>query len=157
MNKLALAVLALAALPGAAPRESESITYETGACFGFCPIYRVTVGADGSGVFVGRRFTTVVGERGFRLSSAQYRVFAAHLAPLRPAAGTIRYDNEARCGPMPTDMPTVDVGWQGPGRRAASIHYYYGCSRQRAMAERLRTAPALLPIAAWIAPAPDHR
>ncbi|NWO68033.1 DUF6438 domain-containing protein, partial [Escherichia coli] len=71
--------------------ESDSIRYETGACFGRCPIYAVTVRPDGSGVFEGKRFTAVTGERAFKLSRAQYDAFAAKLAPYRPESGQVRY------------------------------------------------------------------
>ena len=52
--------------------EVESIVYETGPCFGACPVYRLTVGRDGSALFEGRRFTAVTGERRFSVTPAQY-------------------------------------------------------------------------------------
>ena len=36
---------------------SETIRYETGACFGTCPVYTVTIAPDGKGTFEGKRFT----------------------------------------------------------------------------------------------------
>ena len=87
---------------------AQSISYETGPCFGACPVFRVTVNSDGSGTFEGRRFTAVTGERGFRVTPAQYRAFADQLAPLRPASGTMRYAGEA-CEMTATDMPSAEV------------------------------------------------
>ena len=63
------------------PIEGDSITYETGPCFGACPVYSVTVRPDGTGVFDGKRFTAVSGVRAFTLTKAQYDAFAARLAP----------------------------------------------------------------------------
>ncbi len=67
----ALAVLLLAACapvangpgPGAPGDPTFSATLERTACFGTCPIYRVTITADGKVVFEGIRFVAAVGRR----------------------------------------------------------------------------------------------
>ena len=132
----------------------KTISYETGPCFGACPVYRVTVGADGQGLFEGRRFTTVAGERHFVVTPAQYRAFAEHLAPLRPSSGSVRLDAQPACSQMATDLPSASVTWQSD-REEQSLYYYFGCDMEarREMAERLRAAPALLPIGDFIRPA----
>ena len=153
MNKIALLLAALPLLPAAAPpaaAQAGTIIYETGPCFGFCPVYRVTVNPDGSGLYEGIRHVAVRGQRRFRLTPARHRAFARQLEPVRPARGSIRYRDGALCGPMVTDMPSVDVTWRR-ARASQSIHFYYGCRRQQAIGEALRRAPALLPIGAWIA------
>ena len=147
---LALASLALAACTtvAAAPAGGiESISYETGQCFGACPVYRVTVDRDGRGVFEGRRFTAFTGERRFTVSPAQFRAFARHLAPLRPARGDVNYSGEA-CTQTATDLPSAQVDWRAAGGGEQHLYFYYGCDmeRNRAIAERLRSAPDLLPI-----------
>lgn len=127
--------------------ESDSISYETGPCFGACPVFRVSVSPDGSGVFEGRQHTAVRGERAFRITPAQYRAFAAHLAPLRPAEGSVRLSGEA-CRQMATDLPSAEVTWFSQIGNSQSYYFYFGCDMERnaAIAERLRSAPALLPI-----------
>jgi hypothetical protein len=145
---------ALAAAPAPAPagaRPVESISFETGPCFGACPVYKVTVRSDGSGFFEGRRFTSVTGTRRFQVTSAQYRAFAAHLASLRPARGSRRLEGEA-CRSMATDLPSAEVVWSRPGAAPQSLYFYFGCDmeRNRALALRLQTAPRLLPIARLI-------
>lgn len=157
MKKTSLLVVALAAaLPTGAlharQRAPESIMYEAGPCFGACPIYRVTVRSDGTGTFEGINFTTVRGVRQFRLTARQYRAFASHLAPVRPARGSIDYDG-SRCRSMATDMPSATVTWTGR-RRTQRLHLYYGCDmeRNRALAQRLSSAPRLLPIGDFIGP-----
>ena len=153
MRRLALAA-AFAALPACATpgpaTPVETITFETGPCFGACPIYRMTINSDGSGIFEGRRFTAVTGTRAFRATPAQYRAFAAHLAPLRPASGTVRYSGEA-CRSMATDLPSAEVTWRSR-RGEQGLYFYYGCDmqRNRAIAERLTAAPDLLPIGDFI-------
>ena len=136
---------------GAADGAPSNISYRTGPCFGACPVYSVTVDADGVGRFEGRDFTAVEGERAFRVTPAQFREFAAHLAPLRPENGDVRYAGE-RCGIMATDLPSAEVTWTTQAGESRSLYFYFGCDmdRNRAIAERLRAAPGLLPIGEMI-------
>ena len=141
----ALSAAACATVPtDAAP--VESISYETGPCFGACPVFRVTVNSDGSGTFEGRRFTAVTGARTFRATPDQYRAFAARLEPLRPASGSIRYSGEA-CEMMATDMPSTEVTWRSDAGEQ-QLYFYHGCDMEKnqAIAERLSAARDLLPI-----------
>ena len=143
----------VAAERGGAEAGLQSISYETGRCFGACPVYRVTVNADGSGVFEGRRFTSVEGERAFTLTADQFRAFAAQLAPVRPASGTVSYD-PAHCTQVATDLPGVNIEWRDAGAAPQQLYFYYGCDmeKNRAMAQRLERAPELLPIGSFIRP-----
>lgn len=150
-----LAILALAALPACATVPEDggvpSISFETGPCFGACPVYTVSVSADGIGRFEGRRFTAVTGERYFTVTPRQYRAFVAQLAPLRPASGDRRYSGPPLCRQMATDLPSVEVTWhlrEGSQR----LYFNHGCdmARNRAIAERLNAAPGLLPIGDFI-------
>lgn len=142
---------------GPVPIESDSITYETGPCFGACPVYAVTVRPDGTGLFVGKRFTAVTGEREFRLSRAQYDAFAAKLAPYRPASGERRYSHgEPGCEQAATDMPSAEIRWTRAIGDSQGLYYYFGCEleRNRAMADAIGNAPDLLPIEALIGEQP---
>lgn len=141
---------------GAVPIEGDSITYETGPCYGRCPVYGVTVRPDGTGVFEGKQHTTVTGARAFRLSKAEYDAFAARLAPYRPEGGEVRYEmSTPNCGNAPTDMPSVEVRWTRAIGDMQKLHFYYGCRRDNAaMAEALGGAAELLPIGALIGPRP---
>ena len=150
---LPLAACAASALTtdGSAP-VPRSISYETGPCFGACPVYRLTVDAEGHGSFEGIRFTNVLGTRAFAVSREAYRAFAAQLAPLRPATGSVRYDAPPDCEHMATDLPSASVAWHEADGSQQSLYFYYGCDmeKNRALADRLRAAPGLLPIAAFI-------
>ena len=153
---LAFVGLALAgcATTAAAPAGGiERIAFETGPCFGACPVYRVTVDRAGNGLFEGRRFTAVTGERRFQASPDQLRAFLRHLEPLRPASGERRYSGDA-CEMMATDMPSAQVEWQNGDGSEQRLYFYYGCDmdRNRAIADRLSAAPELLPIGQLIRP-----
>lgn len=131
--------------------ESESISYETAPCFGTCPVYRVTMLPDGSGVFEGIRFTAVTGTRAFRPGADAYRRFFAALAPYRPVGERLIQPGTPDCGNAPTDMPGVDVRWSEVSGASHHLNFYYGCRQANpAMAEALRAAPQLLPIADFI-------
>jgi hypothetical protein len=149
---LALAACATVPDPGLG-QPVESLAYETGPCFGACPVYRVTVSRDGTGLFEGRRFTAVTGTRSFRVTPAQFDAFARQLAPLRPSRGEVRYAGES-CAMTATDLPSAEVTWQSAGGDRQLLYFYYGCDmeRNRAIAERLSAAPSLLPIGDFIAP-----
>jgi hypothetical protein len=141
---------------GPMPIEGDSIRYETGPCFGRCPVYAVTVRPDGTGVFEGKNFTAVSGERSFTLTRAQYDAFAAKLAPYRPASGEVRYSHgEPNCPSAPTDIPSVEIVWTRAIGDSQKLHFYYGCRRDNpAVAEALGSAAELLPIEALIGPRP---
>lgn len=132
--------------PKPIPVETDSITYETGPCFGACPVYSITVRPDGSGVFTGKRFTAVTGERAFKLTPAQYAAFAARLAPYRPASGEVRYEGK-NCRQVATDMPSVDVRWTRAIGDSQALMFYFGCDmdKNRAMANALGGAIEALP------------
>ncbi|NJC32993.1 hypothetical protein GGR88_000467 [Sphingomonas jejuensis] len=136
---------------GAQPRpiEVESITYRTSPCYGTCPVYAVTVQPDGTGLFVGERFTATTGERGFRLTPARYQAFKALLSPLRPTEE--RRDvvpGEAGCESYATDQSGVHVTWTELSGATQELHYDLGCNKAAGDggSTRLREAPSLLPI-----------
>jgi hypothetical protein len=142
--------------PAAPIVRGEMLRYTTSPCFGGCPVYTLTVRPDGTGTFEGQRFTAVTGARDFRVTPAQYEAFLTRLAPYRPRSGTVRIAPDTpQCGPAATDMPSVEVQWDGKaGHRALS--YYFGCDRLRnpGMADALGSAPDLLPIAGLIGARP---
>lgn len=133
---------------GPMPIEGDSISYETGPCFGRCPVYAVTVRPDGTGSFEGKRFTAVTGARSFTLSRAQYDAFAARLAPYRPPSGEVRYSHgTANCPSAPTDMPSIDIRWTRAIGDSQNLYFYLGCRRgNEALAEALGGAIELLPV-----------
>jgi hypothetical protein len=49
---------------------------------------------------------------------------------------------------MATDLPSADVRWRSADGAEQHLYFYFGCDmeRNRAIADRLRVAPDLLPI-----------
>jgi hypothetical protein len=130
------------------PRGGETISYATTPCHGTCPVYTVTLGPDGQGIFVGEQFTAVIGERRFQASAAQVAAFADTLARVRPARDREFGKGKGDCEQVATDMSGVRVRWQG-ALGSTSLSFYYGCRGAEAsrVAGDLRAAPDALPIA----------
>ena len=49
------------------------VELETGACFGFCPIYKLTVYPDGRAVYTGKQFVEREGEFAFQLTPEELK------------------------------------------------------------------------------------
>lgn len=134
--------------------EREAVTYSRQPCFGFCPVYSVTMTPEGEGVFIGQHHTAVTGERRFTVDRATAARFIEHLGAVKPASGDRRIEMQsADCGMAPTDMPSIDVKWDAnTGAAPQSLHLYLGCRSDEANRVRsvLEAAPSLLPIAAFI-------
>ena len=143
---LALALSGCAMAAGEVPGRAtgDAISYEVGPCFGTCPVYRVTVYPDGNGVFEGRRFTAIEGERAFTATPEAYRRFAALLAPYRPRGERRIVPGTPDCGMAATDSSIIEVRWG----RADHLTFYTGCRMNNdAMASGIAAAPSTLPIA----------
>ncbi|RYY10369.1 MAG: hypothetical protein EON55_16500 [Alphaproteobacteria bacterium] len=139
---------------GAAPHSAQSphaqirsLTYAMTPCHGFCPVYSVTIDANGAGVFTGVRNTAVVGERRFTATPRQVADFFGRLRPYLPV-GERRLTGPESCKTYATDLPSADVTWSGDAG-AGHLVYDYGCDRDanRGLAEAVRGAPQALPIA----------
>lgn len=141
---LALTPASFAASPNG--RGAESITYTPGCGYFPCRDYTVTVSADGTGWFTGRRDTAVRGKHRFRVTKAEFAAFKQLLAPYRPARELLL--DGPGCREMATDQESVDVRWTGNGT-PAHLSVYYGCdmTKNEKMFDALRRAPKLLPLA----------
>ncbi|APR51195.1 hypothetical protein CA223_16500 [Sphingomonas koreensis] len=133
------------------PVSGEAIEYQTGPCFGSCPVYRFQVNPNGTGNFTGIRFTAVTGQRSFRVTPQQAAALAQSLAPWRPATGrTRRYAHgEPGCERAATDMPSAEIRWRGR-RSTTTLYFDFGCDRDanHAMAAAIGNAPDLIPALA---------
>ena len=148
MKIIALVALALAALPAPAREPAttvRAISFETGPCFGFCPEYRLVINSDGSGELFTRLRAEVQSRRPFTATPRQFRDFATRLEPALPAAGEVRLA-PPNCQTTATDMASVDIAWTMDDSSTRRLYLYYGCdmAKNRALAERLRSAPDAL-------------
>lgn len=134
----------------------KSIGYETGPCSTLCPVYRVTVGADGKGLFEGVRYTAAAGRHRFAVPAQSFSAFAAALEPVRPKHGLSPYDSRRGCETRAGGFPSARISWRGRSGPRQILLYDFGCNaeRNRAVSDRVGQAPSLLPIAELIGPLP---
>ena len=106
----------------------ETITYATSACKGSCPVYRIEVSSDGTGVFTGVAHVAVIGERRFTVTPEQFAAFRDRLKPSMPERGELLYaPGTPLCPREATDLPSVDIVWTRPPQTRSRLFVYYGC------------------------------
>lgn len=136
----------------AATRQAQirSVIYATTPCHGFCPVYSVTIDANGVGVFSGTSNTAVAGKHRFTATREQVADFFNRLQPYLPVGELVLAGPDA-CKMYASDLPSADVKWTG-GSGSGHLLYDYGCDRDahRMLADALRAAPQALPIAELI-------
>jgi len=112
-----------AVIPQDIPRDLK-ITLERTECFGFCPVYKLTITADGSVVFEGRRF---VKQEGVTISSVSPERLKQLMAEFdRVNFFSLEDDySEIRLS-CPTDQPSAITSVRINGR-SKTINHYLGC------------------------------
>jgi len=138
------------------PSELKWIRYESGPCSTLCPVYRVTVGADGKGLFEGVRHTAAAGRHRFAVPARAFSAFADALEPVRPKEGLSSYDSRRGCVTKAEGFPSARIRWRDRTGNRQALLYDFGCNaeRNRDISDRIGQAPSLLPIAALIGPLP---
>lgn len=138
------------------PAELKSIAYEAGPCSTRCPVYRVTVGADGKGLFESVRNTAAAGRHRFAVPPEAFSAFAAALEPVRPKQGLSPYDSRRGCETTAKGSPSARINWRGRNGSRQALLYDFGCNaeRNRDVSDRVGQAPSLLPIGELIGPLP---
>lgn len=78
--------------------EISAITLRRGACFGFCPVYEVTLHADGRAAWQGHRFVERIGPFEGEIGADDFR----RLAALVERVGFFSWDPEYTSGVVDT-------------------------------------------------------
>ncbi|MEO1137172.1 MAG: DUF6438 domain-containing protein [Pseudomonadota bacterium] len=147
------------AVPGAYDEaaELESFTLERTACFGFCPVYTVTVSERDILLFKGERFVAEAeGAVSKRLPDGAFVNLIEIARAHNFAEFGDRYPNEAsdNCEAIATDMPSVIISIETK-RLAHAVSVYQGCmgfeGRER-FNEMVLAMDAVLDIDDWIGP-----
>jgi hypothetical protein len=121
----AVSLAGCATTSGSGPEAPRQVTFETTPCFGSCPVFSLTLDADGHGVYEGGRFVKSKGRHEFSASRAQVRAFFDRIRPFRPD-GAASYDMANCLGPAHTDAPSVKVRWIS-ATRADALDWNLGC------------------------------
>lgn len=130
-----------------APFEPDSLRYATGACYGRCPVYQVTLTADGRLRFEGQQFTKKTGNHDKTVDPALFTQLRGRLAAARPARGDRKVVDSSECKLMATDHSSVEITWSR-GEQQQTLTYNLGCHDEdkAAIRDALKDARKLLPI-----------
>jgi hypothetical protein len=135
----------------------ERFSLQRTACFGFCPIYQVSVDERDVLSFRGERFVAEDdGVLSKKLPNGSFKKLVRIAQDHRFSGFDQRYPNEAgdNCGPVATDMPSVIVSYDTK-RLDHSVSWYQGCmnfdGRERFEA-MVAEIDAILDIDPWIGP-----
>lgn len=108
--------------------DSILITLERTACYGFCPVYTLTISGSGQVRFVGRRHTATVGEAAATIPPARVDSLVAELRAGGYFGLADAYVLDApACGRYSTDSPSVITSVTAGGEQK-EIRHDYGCA-----------------------------
>ena len=150
----ALAALALTGLgacaltPVETPTDAETISYSVGPCFGFCPVYTVSVTPDGHVAFNGERHTATLGKREKDGGAQAYRTISNALAAYRPVTGTTA---DTQCESQMSDQQHYRVTWKAVNGTETVLQHDRGCRSHGndQLNKTMESLPDKLGIASW--------
>lgn len=104
-----------------------SILMHRSGCYGFCPIYEVTVTGQGDVTFDGHRFVEKTGKQHSKVSPSKFQQLAALVVQIGffKLQDGYRYKQDG-CSEWWSDSPTVDIIVTRDSMRK-HVSYYYGC------------------------------
>ena len=97
------------------------VTLERGPCFGTCPVYSLTVSADGRAIFDGIQFVDVQGEQTTTIPTEQVQELVEAILSADFFALQDSYAVSA------TDLPSITTTVTMQGRTKSVFHYGVGC------------------------------
>jgi acetamidase/formamidase len=120
---------------GSQNANADQITLERGACFGTCPVYKLTIKSDGSVTFDGKRFTKTTGIATGKINQADFRALVSEFEKINYFSLPDAYTPGTKeCPRMITDMPSANTSIRLNGR-AKSVAHYHGCGTEGALAK----------------------
>ncbi|MFY9608700.1 MAG: DUF6438 domain-containing protein [Blastocatellia bacterium] len=129
------------------------ITLERTPCYGTCPSYKLTISADGSVLFEGRRFVKKVGTVQSTISQAGLRELIERFEKINYFDLRDRYEEAGDgCKDWSTDGPSAISSITTNGK-SKSVRHYYGCRGIDVLAELTELEQAIddaVNAAQWI-------
>lgn len=96
-----------------------SISLERTACFGFCPVYQVSVENNGAVTYIGEMFVAVEGEQRAQISQDLVRELAGELEEIDFFSLQDQYTDMGA-----TDMPSAILTLRVNGQTKRVVHYH---------------------------------
>lgn len=113
----ALALAACAPVANPVNQTPVLITLSRTACYGFCPVYSVSISGEGEVIYNGRGFVNVVGEQRARIEPGD----VANLLARFDAIGFSNLRDAYRA--QITDLPTYTITLERGGQRKSVLDY----------------------------------
>lgn len=108
------------------------------ACFGACPVYELTISADGTVVFEGKRFVGTEGTAKSQLGKAELLELIKEFERINYFLLDDAYTQGSKgCPQVATDSPSAITSITINGKYK-SVHHYYGCSGAKALEDLTR-------------------
>jgi hypothetical protein len=105
----------------------QSITLERTGCYGECPMYKVTVAANGKVNYEGKDFVKVKGKAQTSLTTAQVKTLEKAIAKVKFFSLQNEYIAEKDgCTTVATDHPATTITISS-GKQTKSVYHYFGC------------------------------
>lgn len=115
--------------------ENDQITLQRTACFGTCPVYKLTIKSDGSVTFEGVRFTKTTGIATGKITPGDFRTLAKEFEKINYFSLPDAYmPGTKECPQRVTDMPSAETSIRFNGR-TKSVSHYHGCGTEGALAK----------------------
>ena len=103
------------------------ILMERGVCFGTCPIYKITIHADGTVDYEGVKFVKIEGKRTAQISPEQIKNLVTAIEDIR------FFSLEDEYAPNATDLPSIKLSITLDGRSKTVWHYgMIACGAEKA-------------------------
>jgi len=137
---------------GPSGRHEPLATLERTPCFGFCPVYKVTIFRDGIVEYEGVRFVKTVGTATGRISARRL----ARVRALFERNGYFQFADSYQNYSV-TDLPSAITSYSPGGGRFKTVNHYLGDrSAPRALTEIEDGIDRIVDIEQWIG-APGER
>jgi hypothetical protein len=127
-------------------------TLERTACYGSCPVYSLTIYADGKVEYEGKLFVKVVGPGSSKLDAKELEALRAAFAEAKFFELDSNYTCQSR-----TDASSAHVSYR-LGNNAKRIDHYHGCNKAPPALSRLEERlDELTRSAQWIGSREERR
>ena len=126
MKSIYVTLLLSAVLFSGPSQKSPVITLEREACYGMCPVYKVSIFADGRVVFEGKEHSKTKGIARGRITPAALKELIAAFNRVHYFDLKDEYRNEKNCPQARTDAPSAITSFSSNGR-TKRIDHYLGC------------------------------
>jgi hypothetical protein len=127
----------------------QAIAFSAFPCFGFCPDFTVTVSADGSVLYEGRRFVRLEGVHALPDNPALFQALTEVIAsPRLPWPRGNVEPGKGDCDPVATDLPSYRLSVRTEGAPTRGFSFYSGCGGAQAARARALTDTIMQTLAA---------